>query len=70
MHEIHGELSVLPLFGWCERLHNLLVVAQHLLLLPRPVRLSLLAIEQLRLRRPIMKMLDSPPFVSGPVNPT
>jgi hypothetical protein len=63
-------LPVLSSLGSGERLHDLLVVMHHLLLLPWCVCLSLLEIKHRRLGRAITKMLDRPPFVGGPVNPT
>lgn len=67
-HEIHGELSVLSSIGTDERLHNVFVVTHHLPLSRRHVRLVLLAIEQLRLRGAIPKMLNPPPFMRRTVN--
>ena len=56
--------------GLGERLHDLLVVMHHLKLLPRQMRLALLTIEHLLIGRAVAQMLDPPPFMRRPVNPT
>ena len=70
MDEIHRQLSVLASLGTRERSQDLLVVMHHLTLLPWQVRLALLTIKPFRVGRAIMQMLNPPPFVGGPMNPT
>lgn len=67
--KIRCQLSILASLGSSQRLHDLLVMVNHLPLFPRQTCLTLLAIEHLRLRRPIMEVLNLPPFVRGAMNP-